>query len=263
VRIALGLQYNGAAFSGWQSQSHGHTVQDTLENALEKLTSEHIRTIAAGRTDAGVHALGQVVHFDSALTRPLSSWIQGVNAFLPPTVAVQWAQPVADDFHARFSAFERTYYYLLYVHRIRAPLLTGRTGWLYGALDIAAMRTATVLMIGEHDFSAFRATACQAKSPVKQLYAIDIETRGDLVYFRFRANAFLHHMVRNILACLIAIGHHKRPIHWLVDVLHTRDRRMAMPTFMPDGLYLAHIRYPDRFALPMRNPSLPWTEGLF
>lgn len=250
MRIALGLQYNGAAFSGWQSQPHGNTVQGALERALGAFTHTSIATVAAGRTDAGVHALNQIIHFDTEIKRTEFSWVRGVNAFLPDSVAVQWAHAVPEMFHARFSAVERCYDYVLYSHRVRAPLLAGRAGWVHTALDIDAMRAAARTLIGLHDFSAFRSSECQAKSPVKHLYALDIEAQGAFIFFRFRANAFLHHMVRNMMGCLLAIGRKRQPAAWMRTVLETRSRRTAAPTFMPDGLYLTRIRYPDEFGLP-------------
>lgn len=265
TRIALGIQYDGVAFSGWQSQPHGNTVQNVLERALTAFAGTSLPTVVAGRTDAGVHALGQVVHFDTALSRAPFSWVRGVNTFLPPSVAVQWAMPVADDFHARFSAFERTYFYALYVDPVRAPLLHGRCGWLHAPLDLDAMRQAAQCLIGEHDFSSFRSSECQAKTPVKHLYALDIARHGAFYLFRFRANAFLHHMVRNLMGCLVAIGRGRQPPSWLAAVLAGRDRRLAAPTFMPDGLYLAQVGYPDHFAIPAPQWGawpfpMPWTS---
>src|SRR5260364_33074 len=198
MRIALGLQYNGALFSGWQSQPHRNTVQDALERALAAFARTSVSTITAGRTDAGVHALEQIVHFDTDIKRAEFSWVRGLNAFLPDSVAVQWAHAVPDAFHARFSAVERCYDYVLYIH---------------------AMRVAARALIGIHDFSGFRSSECQAKSPVKHLYALDIDMRGAFIFFRFRANAFLHHMVRNMMGCLLAIGRGRQPAGWMRAVL--------------------------------------------
>ncbi len=259
-RIALGVQYDGAAFSGWQSQLHGRTVQDTLARALAKFARQPLTTIAAGRTDTGVHALGQVIHFDTVLQRPEIAWVRGINTFLPATIAVQWAKPMPTTFHARFSAFERTYYYVLYVSPGRAPLLAGRAGWVYTPLNVDAMQRAAQVLVGEHDFSAFRASQCQAKSPLKHLSALDIEARGHFIHFRFRANAFLHHMVRNIMGCLISVGREKHSVDWLQAVLAGRSRCAAAPTFMPDGLYLAQIGYPSEFDVPASNlKDWPWS----
>jgi tRNA pseudouridine38-40 synthase len=260
TRIALGIQYDGSAFCGWQSQPHGKTVQDALERALREFAQTPLQTVVAGRTDTGVHGLGQVVHFDTELDRTDFSWVRGTNAFLPKTVAVQWAKPMPDTFHARFSAFERTYYYALYVHPVRSPMLSARAGWVHTPLDVEAMRAATAYLIGEHDFSAFRSSECQAKTPVKHLYQIDVRQQGDFIHFRFRANAFLHHMVRNLMGCLVAIGRGRYPATWMAEVLASRDRNHAAPTFMPDGLYLAQVGYPEEFAVPAaQSGSVPWS----
>ena len=260
TRIALGIQYDGSAFCGWQSQPHGKTVQDALERALREFAQTPLQTVVAGRTDTGVHGLGQVVHFDTGLDRTDFSWVRGTNAFLPKTVAVQWAKPMPETFHARFSAFERSYYYALYVHPVRSPMLAARAGWVHTPLDVEAMRAATACLIGEHDFSAFRSSECQAKTPVKHLYQIDVRQQGDFIHFRFRANAFLHHMVRNLMGCLVAIGRGRYPATWMAEVLASLDRNHAAPTFMPDGLYLAQVGYPEEFAVPAaQSGSVPWS----
>lgn len=261
MRIALGVQYDGSAFCGWQSQPHGKTVQDWLEQALAAFAQTPLPTTVAGRTDTGVHGLGQVVHFDTELARAEFSWVRGVNAFLPPAVAVQWAQEMPAVFHARFSAFQRTYFYVLYVHPVRSPLLAGRVGWTHVPLDVGAMQMAATYLLGEHDFSAFRSSDCQAKTPIKHLYRIDIRRAGDFIHFRFRANAFLHHMVRNLMGSLIAVGRGRQPVSWLAEVLESRDRRYAAATFMPDGLYLAQVDYPAEFGVPTaRLGSMPWSD---
>ncbi|WP_186079454.1 tRNA pseudouridine(38-40) synthase TruA [Burkholderia gladioli] len=260
MRIALGIQYDGAAFCGWQSQPHGKTVQDELERALKAFALVPLQTVVAGRTDTGVHGLGQVVHFDTDLDRSDFSWVRGTNAFLPSTVAVQWARPMPDSFHARFAAFERTYYYALYVHPVRSPMLASRAGWVHTPLDIEAMREAARHLIGEHDFSSFRSSECQSKTPVKHLHQIDIRASGSFIHFRFRANAFLHHMVRNLMGCLIAVGRGRYPAGWMAEVLAARNRERAAPTFAPDGLYLAHVGYPEEFAVPPAQlGSVPWS----
>lgn len=261
MRIALGLQYDGSAFCGWQWQPDVTTVQGELERALQGFTTVPISTVVAGRTDTGVHALGQVVHFDTDLERESFSWVRGINAFLPRTVAIQWAKPVSETFHARFTAFDRTYYYVLYVHPVRSPMLAGRAGWVYMPLDIEAMRAAAAQWVGEHDFTSFRSSECQAKSPVKHLHQIDIERRGSFIHFRFRANAFLHHMVRNLMGCLLMVGRGRQRPEWASEVLAARDRKLASPTFMPDGLYLAKVGYPAEFELPEPNlGSEPWSD---
>lgn len=250
-RIALGLAYDGAAWQGWQTQPHGMTVQDRLEAALGAFagTGEPVPTICAGRTDTGVHAAMQVIHLDTPLERREESWVRGVNAFLPPSIAVQWARTVPDDFHARFSARSRTYVYLLWRGRVRPALWAGRVGWCFQPLDLDAMREAASMLLGEHDFSSFRSAQCQARHPVRTLHRLDIEARGAFVVFTLRANAFLHHMVRNILGALLQVGQGREPASWMGQLLQARDRRQGAPTFMPDGLYLSAIEYPESYAL--------------
>ena len=250
----LGVQYDGALWRGWQTQPGGGTVQDELEKALCKFSLNEISTTCAGRTDAGVHALEQVVHFDTDLERELFSWVRGVNAFLPRSIAVRWARELEFDpvnnFHARFSATARTYHYVLYNHPVRSPLLCGKAGWVFRLLDIEPMREAAGYLIGTHDFSAFRAAECQANTPVKTMHEIRIDRRDDLIVFTLRANAFLHHMVRNIVGSLIVVGNGNQSAEWLKEVLEHRDRSRAAPTFMPDGLYLAKIDYDAKWGLP-------------
>ncbi len=259
-RIALGIQYDGTSWRGWQTQPDGRTVQDMLEAALKKFSLTDIGTTCAGRTDAGVHALEQVVHFDTGLDRDMFSWVRGVNAFLPASIAVRWACEVAPDgdeqFHARFSATSRTYRYVLYNHPVRSPLLSGKAGWVFRPLTVDVMRSAASYLLGDHDFTAFRAAECQAKSPVKTMHEIRIERHGDLLVFTLRANAFLHHMVRNIVGSLIVIGNGNQPPEWMKSVLDGKDRSRAAPTFMPDGLYLARIDYDPKWKLP-HEPLFP------
>jgi tRNA pseudouridine38-40 synthase len=258
----LGVQYDGTPWHGWQTQPSGRTVQDVLELALRKFSLTEIATTCAGRTDAGVHALEQVVHFDSELDRELFSWVRGVNAFLPPSIAVRWSAEIPhnpdDEFHARFSATARTYHYVLYNHPVRSPLMTGRAGWVFRPIEVEPMRAAAAHLIGVHDFSAFRAAECQAKSPVKTMHEIDIERKGDIIVFTLRANAFLHHMVRNLVGSLIVVGNGNQSPEWLKEVLEGRDRSRAAPTFMPDGLYLGKIDYDARWGLPQEGFVLPW-----
>jgi len=250
MKIAIGIEYDGSRFHGWQSQLSGNTVQDHLERALASIAGEHVRLAAAGRTDAGVHALAQVAHFETAAVRPDSAWVRGVNSLLPQAIAVQWAVPVAEDFHARYSAASRTYRYVLYNHPVRPALHHGRVGWFHLPLNPAAMRSAAAHLAGEHDFSAFRSSECQAKSPVRALRSWAIEQRGAHFSFEFTANAFLHHMVRNIVGCLVYVGKGKHPPAWLAEVLASRDRRQAAPTFSSDGLYLAAVEYAPGWELP-------------
>ncbi len=250
VRIALGLEYDGAGFHGWQSQPDGNTVQDALERALAEVAGGPLRVVCAGRTDAGVHALCQVVHFDTQAARPDSAWVRGTNAHLPAQVAVRWALSVADEFHARFSARSRNYRYLLHNHSVRPALNHGRMGWYHHRLNVDEMRRACLHVLGEHDFSAFRAAQCQAKSPVKTLSRAEISRSGDMVVFEFCANAFLHHMVRNLVGALVSVGRGKHPPIWLAEVLAGRDRGRAAPTFSPAGLYFAGAEYESRWCLP-------------
>jgi tRNA pseudouridine38-40 synthase len=262
-RIVLGVQYDGMHWHGWQTQPDGRTVQDRLELALEKFTNSAVATTCAGRTDAGVHALEQVVHFDTALHREMFSWVRGVNAFLPPSIAVRWACEVPrdpeEDFHARYSARARTYHYVLYNHAVRSPLLAGKAGWVFRPLDVEAMREAATCLIGTHDFSAFRAAECQAKTPVKTMYDIRIERQRDLIVFTLKASAFLHHMVRNIVGSLVLAGNGNQPPEWLRHILLQRDRSLAAPTFMPDGLYLARVDYDEKWRLPQEPVgTTPW-----
>jgi tRNA pseudouridine38-40 synthase len=225
-------------------------VQDKLEAALSQLAGGRIATICAGRTDAGVHALAQVVHFDTAVPRSLSAWVRGSNALLPPHVAVTWARAVAADFHARFSARERSYRYVLLNRAVRPAADQGRVGWFHLTLDEELMRHAAGLLIGEHDFNAFRSSECQARSPVRELRRLDIERRGDYLLIDFTANAYLHHMVRNIVGALLYVGRGKLDTAGMATLLAAADRTKAPPTFMPDGLYLTGVGYPAHFDLP-------------
>lgn len=250
MRIALGVEYDGGSYCGWQSQPSGATVQDTLESVLSRIANERVAIVAAGRTDTGVHALEQVAHFDTTADRPLSAWVRGVNTLLPKSIAVRWAHPVPDEFNARFSAEGRSYRYLLVNRSVRSAVHAGRAGWYHLPLDIEAMRAAAQCLLGEHDFSAFRAAECQAKSPVKQMYRIDIQRDGDMLVFDVSASAFLHHMVRNLVGCLVYVGKGKYPPCWLEEVLLSRERRLAAPTFAPDGLYLRRIHYDAKWGLP-------------
>lgn len=250
MRIAIGLEYNGIGFCGWQSQSAACGVQDALTAAISTVAGEKIQVTAAGRTDTGVHAAFQVAHFDTAATRPLSAWVRGVNSHLPHGVAVLWAREVGEDFHARFAAVERGYRYVLLNHPVRPGLDSGRVGWHYRPLDEAAMSRAAAYLIGEHDFSAFRAAECQARSPIKILHRASVARRGDFLFCDFRANAFLHHMIRNIMGGLVQVGLGKHPPEWMGTILRGCNRTLAAPTFDAAGLYLCYIRYPSHFGLP-------------
>lgn len=258
MRLALGVSYNGQAYQGWQSQPSGQTVQDKLEKSLATFANQRISTLCAGRTDAGVHALMQVVHFDTDRERTPYSWIRGTNANLPRDIAVQWAVPTTEAFHCRACATSRRYAYVLLESVIRPSVETGRVGWTFQTLDHAAMQQAANYLLGEHDFTSFRAAECQAISPVKTMLAIDIHRRGAYWRVEFEANAFLHHMIRNIMGCLIQIGQGKKPAQWMQTVLAARDRRAAAPTFSPDGLYFLAPRYDAKWGIPERTPAYDW-----
>jgi tRNA pseudouridine38-40 synthase len=249
-RIALGVEYDGSRFLGWQTQTGGGTVQDALEAALAGIACERVGVSAAGRTDRGVHATGQVLHFDTGVVRPLEAWVRGVNALLPESVAVTWAQSVAPQFHARHSARARSYRYRLLNRAVRPALHARHAGWFHAPLDEDLMRQAARCLEGEHDFSAFRAAECQSRSAVRTMDAIEITRRGDRVDFVLVANAFLHHMVRNIVGSLVYVGARRRPVAWLREVLESRDRTRAAPTFAPEGLCLEHVQYGSEWGLP-------------
>ena len=250
MRVALGIEYDGRRFCGWQSQPDGCGVQDALERALASIAGAPVRVAAAGRTDTGVHATAQVAHFDAPVQRPLSAWVRGVNSALSAGAAVLWAQPVPDGFHARFSATGRAYTYLLLNRGARPGLASGRVGWSHRPLDVERMRAAASLLIGTHDFSAFRAAECQADSPLRELRRLDIERHGELIVLRFSANAFLQRMVRNLVGSLVYVGNGRHPPRWVGEVLAGRDRAAAAPTFAPDGLYLTAVEYDSAWGLP-------------
>ena len=250
MRIAVGLEYGGSTFTGWQSQRDGRGVQDALERALATITDSPVRIIAAGRTDAGVHATMQVAHFDVTVSRRDTAWVRGVNGQLPADIAVLWARPVADDFHSRNAATARYYTYLLANRPARPALLAGRIGWYHQPLDVAAMADAAKSLVGTHDYSAFRAALCQAKSPIKTLTEITITATTGHVRFDFRADAYLHHMIRNIVGSLVYVGAGKHPASWIGELLEARDRAGAAPTFAPDGLYFTGADYNPRWNLP-------------
>ena len=262
MRIALGIEYDGASFRGWQTQPGGGAVQDALEAALARIAGGKIHVVCAGRTDAGVHATGQVVHFDTPAERPLTAWVRGANTFLPPAVAVRWAQPVGDGFHARFSASARRYRYLLLNRPQRPGVGHGRMGWFHWPLDAERMQQAAALMVGEHDFSTFRAAECQAKTPVRTMREAQVRRLGNLLLFDFEANAFLQHMVRNLVGSLVYIGQGKQPVGWVSELLAAKDRRLAAPTFAADGLYLVGVRYEAHWGIPAMAETPPEWMGL-
>ena len=250
MRIALGLEYDGGPFHGWQSQADNSGVQDALERALSAVAGARTAVVAAGRTDAGAHATLQVAHFDTDAARPDSAWMRGANAHLPDTIAVRWALPIGADFHARFAATGRHYSYLLLDRPVRPALLNGRVGWYHRPLAVEAMRAAAAALIGNHDFSAFRAAECQAKSPVKTLDRLDIAREEDLIRFDLHADAYLQHMVRNIVGALVYVGCGRQPADWVRELLQSRDRTRGAPTFAASGLYLTGVDYPSHWNLP-------------
>ena len=257
-RVVMGLSYRGAAYHGWQSQADGQTLQDKLESALSKFADHAVRTVCAGRTDTGVHALNQVVHIDAPVDRSLFSWMRGTNRFLPADIAVQWCLVPNSNFHARYSALGRRYTYILRESVARPALESGMVGWVFKPLDGELMQRAAKLLIGEHDFSAFRSSECQAPSPIKEMRSIRIQQKGAYWRFDFDASAYLHHMVRNIMGCLVAVGSGTQTVAWLADVLAAGDRHRAAPTFAPDGLYFAGPYYDEAFAIPRQTLADDW-----
>lgn len=262
-RLAVGLQYDGTGFAGWQRQQEPRqrsvrTVQAVAEEAVSHVAGEPVNLVCAGRTDAGVHARAQVAHFDTRATRPLRGWLLGANSALPRDVSVSWVCPVPEDFHARYSAEARTYRYFILNSPARSALAENRATWVHRPLDEQRMREATGHLCGEHDFSAFRAAECQSRTPIRRLEALTVERQGEWVMIQATANAFLHHMVRNIVGLLIAIGTGQREPSWARQVLESRDRRSSAPTAPAAGLYFWAVRYPSRFDLPEVQAEAPW-----
>jgi tRNA pseudouridine38-40 synthase len=250
ARIAIGIEYDGSAYSGWQTQAHARSVQSAVEAALSSVGDHPVEIIAAGRTDAGVHALSQVAHFDTQANRPLQAWVLGGNALTPADISVLWARAVPDDFHARFSALSRTYVYRIVNRAVRPALDRLRACWRRGPLDAGRMHVAAQALVGEHDFTSFRAAECQSRIPVRRLHRICVRRDGEIVEIELQANAFLHHMVRNIAGSLLAVGCGDRPPQWIAEVLASRDRTQAGVTAPPEGLYFAGVEYPSGFGLP-------------
>lgn len=256
-RLALGIEYDGSAFAGWQFQSHARTVQGELQDALSRVADHPLELTAAGRTDAGVHALEMVAHFDTTAVRPLHAWVMGANANCTSEVTVLWAHPVADDFHARHRAQARRYVYRILNRPQRPALERQRACHVRQELDADAMHEAAQSLVGHRDFSAFRAAECQSPTPVRNLTHVAVERGGEVIEVALRANAFLHHMVRNIVGSLILVGRGERPVGWMREVLEGGDRRLAGPTAPPQGLYFAGAEYPPGFGLPsytLRRP---------
>jgi len=259
-RLAAGLEYDGSTFFGWQTQSHARSVQQVLNAAIGVVANEPISTAAAGRTDTGVHACGQVVHFDSAAQRPLRSWLLGINSNLPADVAVQWVREVPAEFHARYSAVARTYRYVILQREVRSALDRQRAWCLRGVVDAGRMAAAGAYLIGDHDFSAFRGAGCQSRSPVRRLEHLAVTRTGDYVHLEVRANGFLYHMVRNIVGALVRIGAGDAEPGWMAELLAGRDRRLGAPTAPPEGLYLAEVHYPAELGFPPAAPQPIWRD---
>lgn len=252
TRLACRVEYDGGCYHGWQSQPHpgAVTVQDQLEQALSTIAGTAVRVQCAGRTDSGVHAFSQVIHFDAPVARSSKAWVVGSNALLPHAIRLHWAVPVDSGFHARFSALARVYRYVIANTPIRPALLQGQATWHRRALDATTMHDAAQSLLGERDFSAFRAASCQSRTPMRRVEFIDVRRRGELVIIEIRANAFLHHMVRNIAGALLVVGDGRRPAAWIEELLSCRDRTLAAETAPAAGLYLVDVVYPSQFALP-------------
>ncbi|MDH5570446.1 MAG: tRNA pseudouridine(38-40) synthase TruA [Gammaproteobacteria bacterium] len=261
MRIALGIEYDGSPYCGWQIQDGSVTVQGFLEKALSKVANHPVRVICAGRTDTGVHGIGQVVHFDTTADRSEYSWIRGTNANLPDTISVTWAKPVSEEFHARFAARRRHYRYVIYNRPIRPGYLSKFVVWEYRPLNEERMAVAAKYLLGEHDFSSYRALGCQAKSPVRTIYKLSVTRKGQFVFLDLEANAFLHHMVRNIAGVLMSIGAGEKEPGWAKEVLQYKDRTLGGVTALPGGLYFMRIDYDRKFDLPQApQSSIIWSE---
>ena len=256
MRIAFGIEYDGSRYHGWQAQLQGvRTVQAVVETAVARVAAHDVRVVCAGRTDTGVHATGQVIHIDSSAQRSPRNWLLGTNANLPDDVNVTWVTAVPNDFHARFSATGRRYRYLILNRDARSSLMSRRVTWVHRRLDSERMHRAGQTLVGTHDFSSYRALACQAKSPVRELRSLEVTRRGDLIEIAVSANAFLHHMVRNIAGVLMAIGRGERAVEWAAEVLALRDRTLGGVTAPSDGLYLTRVEYPEGYRIPFSNNS--------
>ena len=250
MRIALAVEYDGALFCGWQRQCERCGVQDHLETALGAIAQQEIKTVAAGRTDTGVHGLSQVVHFDTEVDRPMTAWVQGTNAHLHPAIRVLWASPVSDEFHARYSARGRHYQFVLYNHPVASAVMDKKASWFQFPLNVEKMVAAAKFLEGEHDFTAFRAAECQAKSPIRTLYEASLKKHGDYLVFNFSGNAFLQHQVRNMVGALVYVGKGSLEPDFIQTLLAGKDRNSAPPTFSPDGLYLTGVDYEPHWGLP-------------
>ena len=249
MRIALGIEYDGSQYYGWQRQAHAGSVQQTLEQAISKVANESITVHVAGRTDTGVHATEQVIHFDCANERENKAWVMGVNTNLPNSISVLWANIVDEDFHARYSASSRRYRYIVLNQSTRSALLNKQVTWIYQPLDETKMQKAANFLLGQHDFTSFRAVACQAKNPIKTVHELKISRKDKFVLIDVHADGFLHHMVRNIVGVLIAIGSGEQDVNWSREVLDYRDRTLGGVTASADGLYLVKVQYDRKYEL--------------
>jgi tRNA pseudouridine38-40 synthase len=250
MRIVLGIEYDGSHFYGWQTQQNLPTIQGSLQEAIEKVANERINLFCAGRTDTKVHANGQVAHFDTRAKRHIDAWIWGTNSHLPSSIVVRWAKAVDYSFHARFTALSRRYRYVIYNHPVRPALLNSQTTWHYYPLDIISMRESLKYLLGEQDFSSFRSSECNAKTPMRNVIDAKIERQGNYIILEIEANAFLHHMVRNIVGVLMKIGAGVREPIWMKEVLLAKSRRSAAETAPPNGLYLTHVQYKEPYVFP-------------
>ncbi len=255
MRIALGIEYNGSHFFGWQRQTDANTVQQTLEQAISRVADTSVRIHAAGRTDTGVHATEQIIHFDCSTQRDTRAWVMGVNTYLPDSVSVLWAKAVHENFHARHSAISRHYRYVILNRPMRPAILGKQVTWVHRALDSVSMRYAALSLKGTHDFSSYRALACQAKSPVRTVHQLTVYRQGEFIFLDVHADGFLHHMVRNIAGVLIAIGKGEQEVTWAETVLERCDRTLGGVTAPAAGLYLVKVQYDDRYGL---NPAVQW-----
>lgn len=260
MRIALLVEYDGSQYHGWQAQTGLRTIQQSLENALGCVANQEINVTCAGRTDTGVHATSQIIHFDSDKKRTIRAWIHGANSFLPKDICVKWGKEMPCEFHARYSAKIRRYQYIIYNSTIRPALLRSNVTWQYRSLDHELMHEAGQVLLGEQDFTSFRSIECQSKTPMRNIYHLQISRKGDFIIMDIAANAFLHHMVRNIAGLLITVGSKRKPSAWVQDVLHARDRKLGAETAPPYGLYLVEVIYPQEFHIPKAAPTaiFPW-----
>jgi tRNA pseudouridine38-40 synthase len=254
-RLAAIIEYDGTDYAGWQSQAHAASIQDAVQAALSFVAGHPVVAICAGRTDAGVHAVGQVIHFDTHAARTARAWVLGANTKLPPSIALQWAGEVNMGFHARHKAVRRIYRYVILNRSARSALQRMRTAWIHRALDAEAMHAAAQALIGEHDFSAFRSIECQSQTAIRRVDAVEVTREGDLVSLQITANAYLHHMVRNIVGTLLDVQQESDPAAAMAKVLSSADRRYAGPTAPATGLYLWRVEYPQDFAIPAPAPN--------